>query len=165
MSEYKLVYDLKISLSRRPELIHDTQAVTLDTNTMMGLKGEYGLYGTDEWWGSIEKGLIETEIFEGTIQKILIDTEYDLLDYHDNMVGVELDDASVDGYLGSDGLNYFDAVFTDSKSVEDFKHIYRIGNRIKAIFILDKLKDPENCFGPRRKKGVIYLLWQVFLKE
>ena len=165
MSEYKLVYDLKKHLARCPEMVADTHAATLDKSKPGGLKGEHGLYGSDEWWHNIENGLIETEVFEGTIYKVLIDMEYDLLDNYDNAVGVKLDDSYIDIDLGSDGLSCFGARFTDSESVESFKSLYRIGNRIKATFILDKLKDPENWLGPRRKKGVLYLPWQVFLKE
>ena len=65
----KKIYDLAVTLTQDPAQVADAQALTLDdTRPRFGLKGVYGLFGSDEWWGNLKAGRIPTVIYEGEIE-------------------------------------------------------------------------------------------------
>jgi hypothetical protein len=55
----KLVYQLSVDLAENPASMYRIQKTTLDeSKPLIGLKGTYGLYGSDEWWNNIINGVI-----------------------------------------------------------------------------------------------------------
>ncbi len=67
----KTVYDLKTALADDPARVEATQKLTLDaTRPLMGLAGSYGLFGSAEWWESLNSGKIPTKIYEGVIESV-----------------------------------------------------------------------------------------------
>lgn len=46
-----LVFDLKQNNLKNKEHVRNVQLLTLDNNKPFGLKGKYGLYNSNEWWG------------------------------------------------------------------------------------------------------------------
>ncbi|SCC25333.1 hypothetical protein GA0061080_105623, partial [Gilliamella intestini] len=69
----KMVYLLSEKLKKNPEKAALTQALTLDkTKPKMGLKGTNGLFGTKEWWNSIEQGRIPLLFISGIIKKAYV---------------------------------------------------------------------------------------------
>ena len=64
----KPIYDLAIALEHDPRRVTDTQALTRDTSRpLMGLKGEYGLLRSAEWWSNLKSGKIPLKSYEGEI--------------------------------------------------------------------------------------------------
>ncbi len=51
----KLVFDLKKENEYKKEHVKSVQKLTLNKNKMIGLKGSFGLYNSDEWWENIKK--------------------------------------------------------------------------------------------------------------
>lgn len=55
----KLVYQLSEELRKNPRLVELAQAMTLENSKpFAGLKGTYGLYGSEESWSNIRNGVI-----------------------------------------------------------------------------------------------------------
>lgn len=66
----KLVYDFAEILKEDTEQVRLAQALTLDTSRpRMGLSGNHGLFGSEEWWESIKNGRIKTATHSGIIEK------------------------------------------------------------------------------------------------
>src|SRR4051812_18381352 len=64
----KRVYALDIELKSDPEQMVLTQALTLNASKPhMGLSGRYGLFGSIEWWSSIENRLMPLGYVSGVI--------------------------------------------------------------------------------------------------
>ena len=54
----KVVYSLRNDLEKDPSKVRDAQSLTLnDARPMLGLKGNRGLFGSEEWWSNIESGV------------------------------------------------------------------------------------------------------------
>ena len=67
----KKIYDLAVTLAQDPAQVADAQALTLDdARPGFGLKGAYGLFGSDEWWGNLKTGRMPTVIYEGEIESL-----------------------------------------------------------------------------------------------
>ncbi|KCZ83601.1 hypothetical protein HAD_13404 [Hyphomonas adhaerens MHS-3] len=67
----KKIYDLAVTLAQDPAQVTDAQALTLDdARPGFGLKGVYGLFGSDEWWGNLKTGRMPTVIYEGEIESL-----------------------------------------------------------------------------------------------
>jgi hypothetical protein len=65
-----LVYSLREKLKSDPKYVAQVQAVTLGhykPNLPGGLKGVYGLFGSDQWWKNIADGLAPVTRLKGTI--------------------------------------------------------------------------------------------------
>lgn len=53
--DMKLVFDLRKENEYNKDHVKAVQELTLNKNKMMGLKGTFGLYNSDEWWENIKK--------------------------------------------------------------------------------------------------------------
>ncbi len=68
---FKLVYTLCEDLKKNPKRVEQANKLTLDTSKPhMGLKGNKGLFNSDEWWANIEKGNILSEYKQGIITEL-----------------------------------------------------------------------------------------------
>lgn len=68
----KLVYLLSEELKADPEYVSLTQALTLDkSKPYVGLNGTYGLFGSQEWWDSINQGKMPLLSLSGVIKKLM----------------------------------------------------------------------------------------------
>jgi len=65
-----LVFDLKQNNLKNKEHVRNVQLLTLDNNKPFGLKGKYGLYNSNEWWGNIKKGVLPNRIINGEIIRL-----------------------------------------------------------------------------------------------
>lgn len=66
----KLVYDFAEVLREDIEQVKLAQALTLDTSRpRMGLRGDHGLFGSEEWWESIRNGHLKTVTHSGVIER------------------------------------------------------------------------------------------------
>ena len=123
----KMVYELAKELDANPEQVAKTQAMTLNASKpQMGLLGDCGLYGSKEWWQSIEEGRIEVRVYSGTIQRLYI-------------AGQEADeDEGKDfEYLCNDGKVRRESCMVNNDGDLD---LYRPGAVVTLMYALDKLK-------------------------
>ena len=66
----RVVYSLRQDLDTNPKRVADTQARTLDNRDLPGgLKGTYGLFGSEQWWENLNRGVIPTTTLTGIITR------------------------------------------------------------------------------------------------
>lgn len=119
------IYRLSEELAGDPEQVVDAQALTLDeTRPHMGLKGSLGLFGSSEWWESIQNGIMPQRRVSGVIKRVF-----------------------VAGQDRSEIPNAFDMITPDGvrmegiyvNSPEDVAY-YEVGRRVEVVYALDELK-------------------------
>ncbi|PJF03080.1 hypothetical protein [Acinetobacter seifertii] len=154
---YKLVFDLRSSSSilMDENYIRNIQKTTLDKETTMGLKGDNGLYATLEWWENIENGNIETCWVKGVI--IGINEENPFIDGN-KMITIRVNQTNKEIFQ--------DIVFTNEREKNINEDLYKVGNEIVSVYILDKLKDEDTWnWIIEEKLGVSPLLNKVYIRK
>ncbi|MCQ1020801.1 hypothetical protein NNO85_15035, partial [Acinetobacter baumannii] len=131
---YKLVFDLRSfsSILMDENYIKNIQQTTLDKGTTIGLKGDKGLYATAEWWENIKNGNIETYCVKGVI--VGINQENPFIE-ENTMITIKVN--------GTNKESFQDIVFTSEREKTISKELYKAGNEIVSIYILDKLKEDD----------------------
>lgn len=70
-AKYWRVYTLTEELNADPRQLELAQALTLNPNKpSMGLKGTFGLFGSPQWWDSINRGKMPLRFIHGTIASL-----------------------------------------------------------------------------------------------
>lgn len=154
---YKLVFDLRSSSSilMDENYIKNIQQTTLDKGTTMGLKGENGLYATVEWWENIKNGNIETYCVKGVI--VGINEENPFIDAN-KMITIKVNETNKEIFQ--------DIVFTNEREKIISEELYKVGNQIVSIYILDKLKEEDTWnWLVEEKLGVSPLLNKVYIRK
>lgn len=138
----KLVYLLSRELKANPRRVELTQALTLDqSRPNMGLKGTYGLFGSQEWWDSIEQRRMPVLFLSGVIK-----------------------DAYVSGQDPSEINNTIDLMLDDGSVCEvgiyvNDEHdisLFRVGCRADIVYALDEMKEqPDVDGGINRSKTAL----------
>ncbi len=138
----KLVYLLSRELKANPQRVELTQALTLDqSRPNMGLKGTYGLFGSQEWWDSIEQRKMPVLFLSGVIK-----------------------DAYVAGQDPSEINNTIDLMLDDGSVCEvgiyvNDEHdisLFRVGCRADIVYALDEMKEqPDVDGGINRSKTAL----------
>ncbi|MDH5328174.1 MAG: hypothetical protein OEZ68_21480 [Gammaproteobacteria bacterium] len=122
----RLVYSLPQALKDNPKDVALAQALTLDTTRpLLGLKGMYGLYGSPQWWASIEQRKMPLLFISGVIQRAYV-TGMDNCD-ENNTIDLLLDDGSI----------RMEGIYVNNKA--DIK-LFRVGCRVELVCVLDELK-------------------------
>ncbi|WP_373882640.1 hypothetical protein ACEQ85_11590 [Acinetobacter pittii] len=153
---YKLVFDLRLSSSilMDENYIKNIQQTTLDKGTTMGLKGDNGLYATAEWWKNIKNGNIETYCLKGVIVEI---NEENPFIAENTLITIKVN--------GTNKEIFQDIVFTSEREKTISEELYKAGNEIVSIYILDKLKEEDTWnWIVEEKLGVSPLLNRVYIK-
>ena len=67
-----LVYDFKQDMTNRrtKEYIENTRLLSLNDESIFGIKKDKGLFASDEWWANIDSGQIITRSVSGVISSI-----------------------------------------------------------------------------------------------
>lgn len=122
----RTVFTLSEELRKNPERISVAQALTMDdSRPFIGLKGSQGLFGSKEWWQSIEECRIPLRYESGKILRAYVGGQ----DHSDVSNTVDL--ATSDGRVVSIGI------FTnDAKDVA----LFREGIWVETVYALDELK-------------------------
>lgn len=135
----KRVYLLSEELKTNPERVALAQALTLNAaKPRMGLKGTLGLFGSPEWWDSIEQRKMPFLLVQGTILR----TYYAGMDESDqeaNCFELRLDDGSVRK----------ESIYANDKA--DWT-LFQVGHRVEIFYVFDELKRQ-----PAEDGGVNYL--------
>jgi hypothetical protein len=136
----KLVYELARALERDPQLVRQTQTLTLDASRpQMGLRGNCGLFATDDWWKSIQSGRLRSRSISGVIET----THFAGQDsrWGDQVNGFQL--------LLDDGARHSDSIYALEKAD---RKLFIPGARVTMVFVLDEMKQQPAIDG-----GVNYL--------
>lgn len=121
----KAVFSLRDELLKNPRRLEKTQALTLDNSKPhMGLRGTYGLFGSIEWWNSIQSGKMPLLCLSGVAERVYVSGQ-DQVDV--NTVDIRL----ADGTLRSVGI------YTNDKS--DIS-LFHVGRKVAIVYALDELK-------------------------
>jgi hypothetical protein len=121
----KKIYSLETNHADDPTLVELTQKLTLDKDRpMMGLAGNYGLYGSPEWWENLYSGVIPLHVYEGVIDDI-------------HFSGMNNESKSFTLLLDSGGKYKYTCVVNRKKNM---KH-YQIGHRFKVTVFTEKMKN------------------------
>ncbi|SFV18127.1 hypothetical protein [Pseudoduganella namucuonensis] len=133
----KQVYQLSEELRNDPEQIALTQALTLNSSKpFLGLKGTQGLFGSPEWWSSIEQRKMPLLFISGVIRRVYIAGQ----DGGDESNGIEL--------LLENGSVRDVGIYVNDKA--DIA-LFRVGCRVELVYALDELKKQ-----PAQDGGVNY---------
>lgn len=121
----KKVFDLRNELMRNPRRVEKTQALTLDGGRpSLGLRGTYGLFGSQEWWNSVNSGRMPLLRVSGIVESVYAagqdEAEVDTVDIR-----------SADGKLHSVGI-----YVNDQADLQ----LFQIGYSIEVVYALDELK-------------------------
>lgn len=145
----KIVYLLSEKLKANPEYASSTQALTLNkTKPFIGLNGTNGLFGTNEWWDSIEQGKIPLLFISGIIRRAYV-TGQDPSNFNNTV-----DLLQEDGTIRSVGI------YTNRKA--DSK-LFKIGYSASIVYALDELK-PQAIINSGQKYSQIALEMAVSLE-
>ena len=122
------IYSLRKEFEEHPERMKRIHEITLDkTRPMLGFKGRYGLLGSELWWDNVDSGKLRMGSREG----LIIDHIY---------TGMNDDDMKPNTILCKDKNNLewkMEMYPTDQLKVAD---IFKIGNRVTEIYVLDRTK-------------------------
>ena len=121
------VYQLSEELKNDTEQIALTQALTLNTSKpMLGLKGKHGLFGSPEWWASIEQRKMPLLFVSGIIRRAYVAGQ----DGGNENNGIEL--------LLEDGSVRDVGIYVNNKA--DIP-LFRVGCQVELVYALDEMKE------------------------
>jgi len=122
----KRVFSLSDELKRAPERVALTQALTKDeSRPFIGLKGSYGLFGSQEWWGNIELRKMPLLFVSGQISRAYVAGQ-------DRSAGNNTIDL-----IARDGSVFPVGIYTNDK--QDVE-LFREGYWVEMVYALDELK-------------------------
>lgn len=123
----KRVYELAKELTANPARVAKAQALTLNAEKpLMGLLGDQGLFGSEEWWQSIDKGRIEVRVYRGVIKRLYVAGQ-----------DADEDQGKDFEYLCEDGnVRRASCVANDDSDLA----LYREGASVALAYAFDKLK-------------------------
>ena len=131
----KVTYKLSIELERNPRMIKMAQSLTLDLSRPgMGLKGSFGLYGSDEWWKSIDEGLLKCRKIRGTVTRVYCAGQSE--GGKVNSFELKLDD----------GGKYSESIYVNERG--DYK-LFKVGSVVEILYVFDELKVADSLSGSR----------------
>lgn len=134
----KVVFRLADRLREDPERMRLAQALTLDSSKpRMGLRGAHGLFGSTEWWRSIEEGKVPLLQLSGVIQRAYVAGQDG--GEINNTIDLRLDDGSV----------HMVGIYVNNKSDVE---LFSPGCWVGIVYARDELKQQPAADG-----GVNYL--------
>lgn len=134
--ELELVYELSKDITNDPDMIRDTHKLTLDeSQPFMGLRGDKGLFATQEWWDNIRAKVIPSEIRSGVITKT----------YAAGMGNLAQDNSFK--YIDEKGNSHDESIYTLDK---DKSKLFKINHLVVIYYVYDEMKastteDPSFC--------------------
>ncbi|MDO8329887.1 MAG: hypothetical protein Q7T36_05380 [Fluviicoccus sp.] len=129
-SPVKLVYQLSLDLKANPARVTKAQALTLDqSRPLFGLKGTYGLFGSQEWWDNIVNGKMPRLYLCGDIIEI----------YKAGLDGDSEDDIQLDFKIMTSDGDVCSESF-EANDVNDYS-LFKLGAQVHILYVLDPLKD------------------------
>ena len=124
--ELELVYEFSKDMTNDPHLIRDTHQLTLDkSRPFMGLRGDKGLFGTQEWWENIHAKVIPSDIKSGVITRTYV-------------AGIEnlAQDNSFE-YVDDTGKLHDEGIYTLNKNK---RSLFRLNHLVVIYYAYDEMK-------------------------
>ncbi|MDP1978671.1 hypothetical protein [Undibacterium sp.] len=122
----KLVYELSLELAHDFEQVSLAQTLTLDeSRPLMGLRGTYGLFGSEKWWRNIANGLMPTKVISGVIERV-----YSSGQDADN----EINTMDV---ISKEGEHLMEGIYLN---FEKDLSLFKVGAEVYIFYALDPLK-------------------------
>lgn len=121
----KLVYQLAEELKNDPQQVVMAQALTKDVSRPFGLKGTFGLFGSEDWWANIKNGVMPTNFVKGVISRLFISGQDE--DSQPNTFELLL----------PNGNSHTESIFTGN--AQD-KNLFQLGRSVYIFYALDELK-------------------------
>ena len=129
----KIVYRLIDELKDDPERLAITQSLTLNTSKpLSGLKGTFGLFGSEEWWENIKQGKMPLLLLGGIVRRAYI-ADQDGTNENDT-----IDLLLSDGTVRAVGI-----YVNDEKDAS----LFRVGHTAEIAYALDELKQQPGVDG------------------
>lgn len=136
----QLVYSLKNELTSDPGQLAAVQALTLDLSRPFGLKGTFGLFGSDEWWQSIKTGRLQKTELSGVITLI-------------GRAGMHNESPVFNARLDNGDHYTYDTVADIKKGIKQ----YIVGKRVKIVLVREPLKNPSASRGTH--SDIVLEIW------
>ncbi len=122
----QVVYQLAVELAGDPAQVKAVQTLTKDqSRPFMGLRGKYGLFGSDEWWRNIQNGVLPTRHISGTIKRL----------FHSGQE--QESEINTFELLLGEGLLHIESIYTNDKAN---RNLFKVGSRVEILYVLDELK-------------------------
>lgn len=137
--QMKRVFSLTEELSKNPERVALTQALTLDeSRPLVGLKGGNGLFGSEEWWRNIEQRKMALLFVSGRVRASYVSGQDQSI--AKNTVDLEMNNGEVVSV----------GIYTNDKlDIE----LFREGAWVEMVYALDELKmQPASDGSPNYSK-------------
>ena len=134
--ELELVYEFSKDMMNNPDQIRDTHKLTLDkSRPFMGLRGDKGLFGTQEWWENIHAKVISSQIKSGVITRT----------YAAGMENLAQDNSFE--YVDDTGKLHDESIYTLSKNK---RSLFNLNHLIVIYYAYDEMKastveNPDFC--------------------
>lgn len=122
----KTIFSLREQINQDPAYVAAVQARTLDNSSLPGgLKGTYGLFGSEVWWENIAKKVANVIRLDGVITRVYFEG------MHNEGRGFEM--------RREDGSVYkYSCVANEKKNLKR----YTVGKKIELIYVVEELKNP-----------------------
>lgn len=126
MEPLQPVFQLREALRVHPEQVAQVQALTLNASRpRLGIKGVHGLFGTPQWWDSIQDGRMPLLFLAGKIVRVYsVGQEAKA---GNNTIDLKLDD----------GTEKAVGIYVNNR--QDIA-LFRVGCRASIVYALDELK-------------------------
>ncbi|MEB5477518.1 hypothetical protein [Acinetobacter pollinis] len=118
------IYSLKKHLEDYPEEVILVQKMTLnDKKPFLGMKGKYGLYGSNEWWGNMNNKTIPQKMIQGIITKVYT-TGWE--EFKKNTIDIMLNDKSI----------IVEGMYCNNNDI----NMYKVGKKIEIYYFSEEQK-------------------------
>ena len=141
-----LVYDFKKDMKNRKkkEHIEDTRLLSLNDESIFGIKKDKGLFASEEWWSNIDSGQIITRSVSGVISSI----------YEAGMERRNIPNSF--SFIDGEGIVRNESMYMMNKSD---RHLFCEGKKIAIFYAYDELKRSK------QKKGDVIDLENNYVKQ
>lgn len=134
--ELELVYEFSKDMLNNPDMIKDTHKLTLDeSRPFMDIRGDKGLFATQEWWNNIHDRVIPSEIKSGVITKTYA-------------AGMEsLVQVNSFEYLDEEGNSHDEGIYTLNTNK---RNLFKLNHLVVIYYAYDEMKastveNPDFC--------------------
>jgi len=124
----KRVFDLAKEINENRDYVNAVQAMSLNSDKpFLGLKGNFGLYGSKEWWENIRNGNLKINRIIGNIQNLIFAGQDSRWGHEINSFTLRLEN----------GKTIMESIYAHES--DDWK-LFQIGSTVAVSYILDEFK-------------------------
>ena len=122
----ELVYEFSKDMLNNLDMIKDTHKLTLDkSRPFMGIRGDKGLFATQEWWNNIHDRVIPSEIKSGVITRTYV-------------AGMEsLGQVNSFEYLDEEGNSHDEGIYTLHTNQ---RNLFKLNHLVVICYAYDEMK-------------------------